>query len=134
MRALLRHPAQMACSDGIYRGGHPHPRGWGAFARLLGKHVREHADWTWEQAAQHMAGHTAHRFCLSGRGLVRRGHAADVVVLDPATVGDRASYASPRELAVGVEHVFVNGIQVLSGGALTPAAHSVSPGRVLRPA
>jgi N-acyl-D-amino-acid deacylase len=133
MRALLRHPAQMACSDGIYRGGHPHPRGWGAFARLLGKHVREYGDWTWEQAALHMAGHTARRFGLSDRGLVRRGQAADLVVLDPATVGDRASYASPRELAVGVEHVFVNGIQVLSTGALTPAASGESPGRVLRP-
>jgi N-acyl-D-amino-acid deacylase len=133
MRALLGHPAQMAGSDGIYRGGHPHPRGWGAFARLLGRHVRELADWTWEQAALHMAGQAARRFRLSDRGLVRRGQAADIVVLDPATVGDRASYASPREPAVGVEHVFVNGVQVLSGGALTPAARSTSPGRVLRP-
>jgi N-acyl-D-amino-acid deacylase len=133
MRALLRHPAQMAGSDGIYRGGHPHPRGWGAFARLLGRHVRELADWTWEQAAVHMAGHPARRFGLSDRGLVHRGQAADIVVLDPATVGDRASYASPRELAVGVEHVFVNGVEVLSAGALTPAARSTPPGRVLRP-
>ena len=133
MRALLRHPAQLVGSDGIYRGGHPHPRGWGAFARLLGRHVRELGDWTWEQAAVHMAGHTARRFGLSDRGLVRRGQAADIVVLDPATVGDRATYASPREPASGVEHVFVNGIQVLSGGALTPAARSTSPGRVLRP-
>jgi N-acyl-D-amino-acid deacylase len=133
MRALLRHPAQLAGSDGIYRGGHPHPRGWGAFARLLGRHVRELGDWTWEQAALHMAGHTARRFRLSDRGLVRRGQAADIVVLDPATVGDRATYASPREPASGVEHVFVNGIQVLSGGALTPAARGAPPGRVLRP-
>jgi N-acyl-D-amino-acid deacylase len=133
MRALLRHPAQMAGSDGIYHGGHPHPRGWGAFARLLGRHVRELADWTWEEAAVHMAGHAARRFGLRDRGLVRRGQAGDIVVLDPATVGDRASYASPREPAVGVEHVFVNGVQVLSGGALTPAARSTPPGRVLRP-
>ena len=133
MRALLRHPAQMAGSDGIYCGGHPHPRGWGAFARLLGRHVRELGDWTWEQAAVHMAGHTARRFGLSDRGLVRRGQAADIVVLDPARVGDRATYASPREPAIGVEYVFVNGIQVLSGGALTPAARSTPPGRVLRP-
>jgi N-acyl-D-amino-acid deacylase len=133
MRALLRHPAQMAGSDGIYRGGHPHPRGWGAFARLLGRHVRELGDWTWEQAAAHMAGRPARRFGLTDRGLVRRGQAGDIVVLDPATVGDRATYASPREPALGVEHVFVNGIQVLSGGALTPAARAAPPGRVLRP-
>jgi N-acyl-D-amino-acid deacylase len=133
MRTLLRHPSQMAGSDGIYRGGHPHPRGYGAFARLLGRHVRELGDWTWEQAAVHMAGHTARRFGLRDRGLVRRGQAADIVVLDPATVGDRATYESPREPAVGVEHVFVNGIQVLSGGALTQAARGTPPGRVLRP-
>jgi N-acyl-D-amino-acid deacylase len=133
MRALLRHPAQMAGSDGIYRGGHPHPRGWGAFARLLGRHVRELGDWTWEQAAAHMAGHAARRFRLADRGLIRRGQAADIVVLDPVTVIDRATYASPRELASGVEHVFVNGVLVLSGGALTPAARDAPPGRVLRP-
>jgi N-acyl-D-amino-acid deacylase len=133
MRALLRHPAQLAGSDGIYLGGHPHPRGWGAFARLLGRHVRELGDWTWEQAAMHMAGHTARRFGLRDRGLIRRGQAADIVVLDPDTVGDRATYASPREPAVGVEHVFVNGIQVLSGGALIRAPRGMRPGRVLRP-
>jgi N-acyl-D-amino-acid deacylase len=133
MRALLRHPAQMAGSDGIYRGGHPHPRGWGAFARLLGRHVRELGDWTWEQAAVHMAGHPARRFRLPDRGLVRLGEGADIVVLDPATVADQATYASPRDFALGVEHVFVNGVQVLSGGALTQAARSAPPGRVLRP-
>jgi N-acyl-D-amino-acid deacylase len=133
MRALLRHPLQMAGSDGIYRGGHPHPRGWGAFARLLATHVRELGDWTWEQAAMHMAGHPARRFRLSDRGLVRLGQAADIVVLDPATVGDRATYANPREFALGVEHVFVNGIQVLADGALTQAVRSAPPGRVLRP-
>jgi N-acyl-D-amino-acid deacylase len=123
----------MAGSDGIYRGGHPHPRGWGAFARLLGRHVRELGDWTWEQAALHMAGHPARRFRLGDRGLVRRGLAADIVVLDPATVADKATYASPREPGVGVEHVFVNGVRVLSGGALTGAARGAPPGRVLRP-
>jgi N-acyl-D-amino-acid deacylase len=133
MRALLRHPAQMAGSDGIYRGGHPHPRGWGAFARLLGRHVRELGDWTWEEAAVHMAGHPARRFRLLDRGLVRRGQGADIVVLDPATVADQATYASPRDFALGVEHVFVNGVQVLSGGALTQAARSAPPGRVMRP-
>ena len=133
MRALLRHPAQMAGSDGIYRGGHPHPRGWGAFARLLGRHVRELGDWTWEQAAVHMAGHPARRFRLGDRGLVRRGQAADIVVLDPATVADKATYASPREPGLGIEYVFVNGVRVLSGGALTLAACSAPPGRVLRP-
>jgi N-acyl-D-amino-acid deacylase len=130
MRALLRHPAQMAGSDGIYIGGHPHPRGWGAFARLLGRHVRELGDWTWEQAAVHLAGHPARRFRLSDRGLLRKGQAADIAVVDPAKVTDQATYQNPRELALGVEHVLVNGVLVLSGGALTRAA---PPGRALRP-
>jgi N-acyl-D-amino-acid deacylase len=131
MRTLLRHPAHMGGSDGIYRGGHPHPRGWGTFARLLGRHVRDLADWTWEQAALHLAGHPARRFRLPGRGLILAGHAADVVVVDPMTVADQATYENPRELALGVEHVIVNGIPVLSGRALTPAGRSA--GRVLRP-
>jgi N-acyl-D-amino-acid deacylase len=131
MRALLRHPAQMAGSDGIYRGGHPHPRGWGTFARLLGRHVRELGDWTWEQAALHLAGHPARRFRLGDRGLLRAGHAADIVLIDPATVTDRATYENPREPALGVEHVIVNGVHVLSGGELTPAGRTA--GQVLRP-
>jgi N-acyl-D-amino-acid deacylase len=130
MRALLRHPAQMAGSDGIYIGGHPHPRGWGAFARLLGRHVRDLGDWTWEQAAVHLAGHPARRFRLTDRGLLRQGQGADIVVVDPAAVADQATYQNPRELALGVDHVLVNGVVVLSGGGLTRAA---PPGRALRP-
>jgi N-acyl-D-amino-acid deacylase len=123
----------MAGSDGIYRGGHPHPRGRGAFARLLGRHVRDLGDWTWEQAAVHLAGHPARRFRLHDRGLIRRGQAADIVVVDPAAVADQATYQSPCELALGVEHVLVNGVRVLSGGALTHAGRAAPPGQVLRP-
>ena len=65
LRALLRHPAQVGGSDGIYVGAHPHPRGWGAFARLLGRHVRELGDWSWSQAAGHLAAHPARRFQLT---------------------------------------------------------------------
>ncbi|HEU4426885.1 MAG TPA: amidohydrolase family protein [Pilimelia sp.] len=126
---LLRHPAHMGGSDGIYRGGHPHPRGWGAFARLLGRHVRERGDWTWEQAAVHLAAHPARRFGLADRGLIRPGLAADLVVFDPATVIDRAGYDAPRELATGVDDVVVNGVPVLAGGQLTGAR----PGTPLRP-
>jgi N-acyl-D-amino-acid deacylase len=118
----------MGGSDGIYRGGHPHPRGYGAFARLLGRHVRELGDWTWAQAALHLAGRPASRFGLAGRGLVRPGYAGDLVVFDPATVADRAGYEAPRELAEGVEHVLVGGVPVLAGGTLTGA----NPGRALR--
>ncbi|HEU5026399.1 MAG TPA: amidohydrolase family protein [Spirillospora sp.] len=130
VRTLLRHPAQMAGSDAVYQGGHPHPRGWGAFARLLGRHVRELGDWTWEEAAVHLAGRAAARFRLADRGRVEAGHAADLVVLDPGTVADRATYERPRVPAEGVEHVLVNGVPVLTGGVLDPAAR---PGRALKP-
>jgi N-acyl-D-amino-acid deacylase len=130
VRTLLRHPAHMGGSDGIYVGGHPHPRGWGAFARFLGRHVRALEDWTWQEAAVHLAARAADRFGLRDRGLLRRGMAADLVVLDPDRVADRATYAHPRRLAVGVRHVVVNGVPVLAGGRLTGA----TPGHPLTPA
>jgi N-acyl-D-amino-acid deacylase len=129
VRALLRHPAHMTGSDGIYRGGHPHPRGYGTFARMLSRYVRELGDWSWEQAAVHLAGHPARRFGLADRGLVRTGFAADLVVLDPAAVAERATYDEPRTPAGGVSLVAVNGIVVFEGAALTGA----TPGRGLRP-
>ena len=127
-RALLRHEAHMAGSDGILLGRAPHPRGWGTFARLLGRHTRELGDWSWAQAALHLAGHPARRFGLAGRGLLRPGYAADVVLLDPAAVTDTADYERPRSLAVGVDHVLVGGQLALRDGQLTGA----TPGRALR--
>ena len=128
VRRMLRHPAQTGGSDGIYVGGHPHPRGFGAFARFLGTHVRDLGDWTWEQAVGHLATHPARRFGLTDRGLLRPGMAADVVVFDPRTVADRATYAAPRTPAIGVDDVFVSGRQVLAGGELTGS----TSGRALR--
>lgn len=125
MRALLRHPAHCAGSDGIYRGGHPHPRGWGTFARLLGRHVRELGDWDWPAAAMHLSTTAARRFGLQGRGQLLVGHRADLAVIDPETVADLATYDQPRRLATGVEAVLVDGIPALRGGRLTGAL----PGR-----
>lgn len=128
VRALLRHEAHMACSDGILLGGRPHPRAWGAFARLLARHTRELGDWSWGEAAAHLAGRAAARFGLADRGLLRERYAADVVVLDPPEVADMATYEKPRELAVGVSYVLVGGKIVLRDGQLTGA----TPGRALR--
>jgi N-acyl-D-amino-acid deacylase len=119
LRALLRHPAHVGGSDAIYVGGHPHPRGWGTFARYLGRHVRELGDWTWPQAMVHLAARPAQRLGLTDRGLIRTGLAADLVVFDPATVADEADYASPRRPASGVDDVVVNGVHVLRDGQLT---------------
>ncbi len=125
VRAILRHPAHMAGSDGIFRGGFPHPRGWGAFARYLGYHTRELGDYSWAEAVTHLATHAARRFRLTDRGLLRPGYVADIAVFDPATVIDRSTYAAGRTLAEGVDHVLVNGTLVLENGEPTGA----TPGR-----
>ncbi len=125
---LIKHPAMMAGSDGIFTGGFPHPRGWGCFARYLGHHVRGDHTWTLEQAVQHLAAHAARRFGLRDRGLLRPGMAADVVVFDPDAIADLATYEDGRRPAVGVEHVLVNGELVLHDGRRTSAL----PGKALR--
>lgn len=128
VRAILRHPAHMAGSDGIFPGGYPHPRGWGTFARLLGRHTRELGDYTWAEAVTHLSGHAARRYRLTDRGLIRPGFAADIAVFDPATIADRSTYADGRREAVGMAHVLVNGELVLRDGEPTGA----TPGRALR--
>jgi N-acyl-D-amino-acid deacylase len=118
VRALLRHRAQFVGSDGIFLGGAPHPRAWGAFARCLGTHTRDQGDWTWGEAAAHLAGRAARRFGLADRGFVREGFAADLVVLDPTAVTDNATYDDPRRPASGVDRVYVNGGLAFAEGAL----------------
>ena len=124
---LMKHPLMMGGSDGIYVGGKPHPRGTGCFARYLGHHVRA-GDWTLEHAVMKCSYHTARRFGLKDRGLIREGLAADVVVFDPETIADRSTYAEGKTLAVGVEHVLVNGEPVLRNGERTKSL----PGMGLR--
>ncbi len=128
IREILRHPAHMAGSDGIFRGGFPHPRGWGSFARYLAYHTRQLGDYTWAEAVTHLATHAARRFRLTDRGILRPGFVADIAVFDPAGVTDRATYASGRSLAEGVDHVLVHGVLVLEHGEPTGA----TPGRALR--
>ena len=128
LRTLLRHESHIGGSDGIALGGHPHPRAYGTFARFLARHTRELGDWTWGQAALHLSGHPARRFGLAGRGLLRAGHIADVAIVDPATIVDRAGYADPRQLAEGIDHVLVSGEFALRDGQLT----GKKPGRGLR--
>ncbi len=125
--ALLQHPGMMGGSDGIFTGNFPHPRGTGCFARYLGHHVRDERAWSLETAVQRLAAHPAQRFGMADRGLLRAGMAADVVVFDPATIGDRSTFEDGKLLAVGVEHVLVNGKLVLHAGQRTAAL----PGRGL---
>jgi N-acyl-D-amino-acid deacylase len=121
IRALLRDDRHMGGSDGIYVGSHPHPRGWGAFARMLGRHTRDLGDWSWSVAAQHLAATAAARFGIPDRGTLAVSGIADVVVLDPATIADVASYVDPRSTATGVDAVLVSGEVVFEHGVLTSA-------------
>ena len=126
--SIFTDHAHVGSSDGIYQGGHPHPRGWGSFARYLGRHTRGRHDYTWAEAAVHLAGRTAARHGLGDRGRLRVGDAADLMVLDPQAVRDVADYDDPRRSAVGVDDVLVAGRWALRHGELT----GVLSGRGLR--
>jgi N-acyl-D-amino-acid deacylase len=114
--------------EGVFLKSSTHPRAYGNFARLLGKYVREERLVTLEEAVHRLSGLPAANLGLDRRGLLKEGFFADVVVFDPATVADLATYDKPHRYAVGVRDVFVNGVQVLRGGEHTHAL----PGRALR--
>jgi N-acyl-D-amino-acid deacylase len=125
---LVTHPGQTVGSDGIYIGKNPHPRGWGTFAKFLRVFTRERGDVGWPEAAVHLSARPARRYGLTDRGLLRPGYVADLMLVDPERVADRADYDSPRSNAVGIDDVLVAGQLVLSDGQLTGA----TPGRGLR--
>lgn len=125
---ILAWPATMIGSDGLPHDDVPHPRLWGTFPRVLGRYVRERGLMPLEQAVHRMTGLPARTFGLRGRGCMREGSFADLVVFDPQTVCDRATYASPTTPAAGIDLVLVNGLPVFESGAST--GHR--PGRVLR--
>ena len=128
---ILASPLTMVASDGeipVFGRGAPHPRSYGTFARVLAVYVREKRLLTLEEAVRKMTSFPAARLGLPDRGLVRPGMKADLVVLDPATVRDRATFEEPHRYAEGVSLVVVNGEVVLDGRKMTAAR----PGRVLR--
>jgi N-acyl-D-amino-acid deacylase len=132
MRAALKHPLVSVGSDGTAVSaeravGHPHPRYYGTFPRVLGKYVREEKLLTLEEAVRKMTSANAAKIHIYDRGLLRTGQWADVTVFDPQTVIDRATFEQPHQYAVGIRHVLVNGKLVLDGGAPTGAR----PGTVL---
>ena len=108
--------------------GLTHPRAYGTFTRILGKYVREEGATTLEEAVRKMSSAVATRLHIRGRGLLKEGSYADVVIFDAETVGDRATFEDPHQVSVGMQHVFVNGVAVVDGGAHTGAL----PGRAVR--
>ena len=101
--------------------GLAHPRAYGTFSRILGKYVREEGATTLEDAIRKMSSAVATRLRIQDRGFLLPGYHADVVVFDPETVGSEASYDEPHQLSTGIEHVLVNGVQVVRDGAHTGA-------------
>ena len=135
IRKQLALPWVSFCSDaeslapeGVFLKSNPHPRAYGSFARLLGRYVRDEKIIPLEAAVRRLTALPASVLKIKGRGLLRPGYYADVVVFDPAAVHDRATLDQPHQYAVGMQHVFVNGTQVLENGDHTGAL----PGRVVR--
>ncbi|MFW6080260.1 MAG: N-acyl-D-amino-acid deacylase family protein [Gemmatimonadota bacterium] len=135
VRAKIRRPwmsfdsdAGAPAAEGVFLESNPHPRAYGTFARLLGRYVRDEGVIPLEEAIRRLTTLPATNLGLQRRGALEPGHFADVVVFDPATIQDRATFEEPHQYAVGVRHVFVNGDQVLRDGEHTGA----TPGRVVR--
>lgn len=114
--------------EGVFLNTSTHPRAYGNFARLLGDYVREAKLLTLQEAVRKLTSQPAHNLRLRERGALKVGYYGDVVVFDPETIDDRATFEEPHQLAVGVKHVFVNGEQVLKDGEHTGAL----PGRAVR--
>ena len=135
LKLAMRQPWVSIGSDGSalatsgpLRTGVPHPRNFGTFPRVLGKYVREEHVLTLEQAVHKMTGLTAKQMHIADRGLIKEGFAADLVIFDPATVADRATFSDPFQYPVGISTVVVNGRVVLDNGRHT----GERPGVVIR--
>ncbi len=114
--------------DGILGQEHPHPRAYGTFPRILRKYVREEKLLTLEDAIRKFSALPAQRMRLTDRGVLKEGMWADLVIFDPATVRDLATFDNPNQLSEGMEYVLVNGVPVIDQGKMTGA----KPGKVLR--
>ena len=108
--------------------GLTHPRAYGTYTRILGHYVRERKVLTLEEAVRKMTSAVAARLSIRDRGLLREGFYADVVVFDPNTITDKATYTAPHQHSIGVQAVLVNGVRVWDNGTHTGA----TPGRVVR--
>jgi N-acyl-D-amino-acid deacylase len=127
VQRILAFESTMVGSDGLPHDAAPHPRLWGTFPRVLGHYARGLGLFPLETAVHKMTGLTAKTFGLAGRGVLKEGFAADIVVFDPGEVGDSATFARPIQPAAGIDAVVVNGELVWRGGKPTGARH----GRVL---
>ncbi|RBM16077.1 amidohydrolase family protein [Streptomyces sp. PT12] len=128
VRAIMRHPAHTGGSDGLMGAEQPHPRAWGTFPRYLGHYVRELGVLGLEECVARLTSRPARRLGLVGRGRIAPGYHADLVLFDPQTVSDRATFEEPRRTPVGIPRVYVGGVAVIAEGRHTGAL----AGRALR--
>jgi len=124
----IDNDSQGTSPEGVLGKEHPHPRAYGTFPRILRKYVREEKKLTLEDAMRKFSALPAQRMRLTDRGVLKAGMWADVVVFDPATVQDLATFDNPNQLSQGMEYVLVNGVPVIDQGKMTGAR----PGKVLR--
>lgn len=130
---FLKHDLYLMGTDGIFfEEGVIHPRMYGSATRLLGPCVRDWKLFSLEEAVYKLSGGPAARFGLTDRGTIRPGAFADVVVFDPQTVCDRATYADPHQYSVGIDHVISNGVPIVRDGAPVEILAAPYPGRALR--
>ena len=117
MRRIMSAEFAMIGSDGLPHDAHPHPRLWGTFPRVIGRYARDLGLFSIETAVRKMSGLPAQVFGLSDRGRIAVGCAADLVVFDPATIIDRATYENPISPSIGIHSVYVNGVEAFSDGS-----------------
>ena len=128
VQRIMAFPQTMIGSDGMPHDKHPHPRLWGTFPRVIGHYARDKGLFSMEEAIRRMTSLPAKTFGITGRGSVERGYYADLVIFDPKTIADAATFDSPTLPALGVEKVFVNGQEIWRNGQPT----GNQPGRALR--
>ena len=124
----VNNDSQGTAPDGLLGKEHPHPRAYGTFPRILRKYVREEKKLRLEEAIRKFTALPAQRMRLADRGVLKAGMWADVVVFDPQTVSDRATFENPNQLSEGMQYVLVNGVPVIDGGKATDSL----PGKVIR--
>ena len=120
--------SQGTSPDGLLGREHPHPRAYGTFPHILRKYVREEGKLRIEEAIRKFSAQPAQRMRLADRGVLKKGMWADIVIFDPASIRDRATFEDPNQLSEGMQYVLVNGVPVIDGGKATEAL----PGKVLR--
>ncbi|MDN3202841.1 N-acyl-D-amino-acid deacylase family protein [Algoriphagus sediminis] len=128
---IMAHPMTMIGSDGRLSepgNGHPHPRAYGTFPRILGYYVREKGVLSLEEAIHKMTGMPAQRLGLANRGIIKKGMKADLVIFDPQTVIDKSTFVKPHQYPVGIEYVIIDGVLALEKGQFLGR----TPGRLIR--